>query len=204
MMDHYAQEGMVAGSGWLEGGVWTWLGQLQGTIWTLLGEPERGYDFLYASANHASVAGTWVEEQLPRGLPPRTTGDFADAEASAVFIHLVRLLLATESGDTLHLLRGLPGEWLRPGARIGLDNVVTDLGRVSFRLEIPPDGRSAFLTYAPVKEGRMPQHILLDLLPLSRAGFSARDRVRLPDLIDIPPDRAWTITLQRPASRGGS
>lgn len=199
MMDQYAREGMVAGSGWLEGGVWPWLGGLQGTVWTLMGEPERGYDFLYASANHASTAGTWVEEQLPRDLGPRTTGDFADAEASAVFIHLVRILLATEDGDTLRLLRDLPPGWLHPGARIGLDNVVTDLGRVSFRLEISPNGNSAVLTYAPGKEGRTPPHMRLDLLPLSRAGFSMPDGSVLPGQIDIPPARPWKITLERPA-----
>jgi hypothetical protein len=199
MMDHYAQEGMVAGSGWLEGGLWTWLGQLQGTVWTLMGRPERGYEFLYASANHASSAGTWVEEQLPRGLPPRTTGDFADAEASAVFLHLVRILLATEDGDTLHLLRSLPGEWLRPGARVRLDNVVTDLGRVRFMLETSRNGRSAVLTYTPVTEGRMPPHIRLDLFSLSHAGFSMPDGSLLPGQIDIPPDRPWTIALQKPA-----
>jgi hypothetical protein len=199
MMDHYAQEGMVAGSGWLEGGLWTWLGQLQGTVWTLMGRPERGYEFLYASANHASSAGTWVEEQLPRGLPPRTTGDFADAEASAVFLHLVRILLATEDGDTLQLLRGLPGEWLRPGARVRLDNVVTDLGRVRFMLETSRNGRSAVLTCTPVTEGRMPSHIRLDLFSLSHAGFNMPDGSLLPGQFDIPPDRPWTITLQKPA-----
>ena len=199
MMDRYAREGMVAGSGWLDGGMWTWLGQLQGTLWTLLGQPERGYDFLYASANHASTAGTWVEEQLPRGLPPRTTGDFADAEASAVFVHLVRILLATENGDTLHLLRGLPQEWLRPGTRLQLDNVVTDLGRVWFRLEISRNGRSAVLSSIPVKGGSPPPHIRLDPLPLSHAGFTAPDGSRLPGVIDIPPDRPWKIRLRRPA-----
>ena len=199
MMDHYSREGMVAGSGWLEGGVWTWLGQLQGTIWTLLGQPKRGYDFLYASANHASTAGTWVEEQLPRGMPPRTTGDFADAEASAVFLHLIRLLLATEDGDTLRLLRNLPPGWLRSGAHLALENVVTDLGRVRFRLEISGNGQSAVLTYAPVRQGRTPRRICLDLLPMSRAGFVTPDGLRLPDHLDIPPERAWTISFQRPA-----
>jgi hypothetical protein len=202
MMDHYAREGMVAGSGWLEGGVWPWLGQLQGTVWTLMGEPERGYDFLYASANHASTAGTWVEEQLPRSLGPRTTGDFADAEASAVFIHLVRILLATECGDTLRLLRDLPTGWLHPGARVELDNVITDLGRVRFRLSISPNGRSAVLSSIPVKGGSTPPHMRLDLLPMTRAGFGAQDGSQLPEQIDIPTDRPWTLALLRPAPKG--
>jgi hypothetical protein len=199
MMDHYAREGMVAGSGWLEGGLWPWLGQLQGTVWTLVGHPDRGYDFLYASANHASTAGTWVEEQLPRDLGPRTTGDFADAEASAVFLHLVQILIATEVGDTLHLLRDMPPGWLRPGSRVELDNVVTDLGRVHFRLEIFRNGRTAVITNAPVKDGGRPPHMVLDLLPLSRAGFSAPDGSRLPEHFDIRTDRPWRIALERPA-----
>ena len=199
MMDRYASEGMVAGSGWLEGGVWPWLGQLQGTVWTLIGHPERGYDFLYASANHASTAGTWVEEQLPRDLGPRTTGDFADAEASAVFLHLVRLLLATEEGDTLHLLHDLPREWLRPGARVGLQDVITDIGRASFRLNISADGRSAVFTNEPSKEGGPPRHMVLDVLPISRAGFKAQDGSELPDHINIPTDRPTYITFKRSA-----
>jgi hypothetical protein len=89
-------------------------GGLQGTVWTLIGHPERGYDFLYSTANHASTAGTWVEEQLPRDLGNRTTGDFADAEASAVFLHLMRILLAREAGDTLVLLQALPRQWIHP------------------------------------------------------------------------------------------
>ena len=202
MMDHYAREGMVAGSGWLEGGVWPWLGGLQGTVWTLMGHPDRGYDFLYASANHASTAGTWVEEQLPRGLTPRTTGDFADAEASAVFIHLVRILLAVEDGDTLRLLRDIPAGWLHPGARVELDNVATDLGVVRFRLEVSPDGSSAVLISRQAKGGSTPAHIRLDLRPITRAGFRAPDGSQLPEQMDIPTDRPWTFTLQRPAPQG--
>ncbi len=198
MMDRYAREGMVAGSGWLEGGVWPWLGGLQGTVWTLLGHPDRGYDFLYSTANHASTAGTWVEEQLPRDLGTRTTGDFADAEASAVFLHLVRILLAREEGDTLVLFQGMPQQWLYPGARVELDNVITDLGGVRFRLQVSPDGRSAVLTYNPVKEGQSPPHIQVELFPLSSAGFSYADGSRLPGMARIPPDRPWSLMLRKP------
>ncbi len=197
MMDHYAQEGMVSGSGWLPGGVWPWLGGLQGTVWSLLGEQERGYDFLYATANHASTAGTWVEEQLPRGLPPRTTGDFADAEASAVFIHLLRVALATEDGDTLRLLRGLPAEWLHPGARLELDRVLTDLGAICFRMEVSRDGMSALITSAPPGERNRPAHLVFDARPFSRAGFRQNDGTPLPDQIRIPADRSWTLRILR-------
>ena len=197
MMDLYAREGMVSGSGWLEGGLWPWLGGLQGTIWTLTGRPDRGYDFLYASANHASSAGTWVEEQLPRDAGTRTTGDFADAEASAVFLHLVRVLLATEVGDTVRLLQDIPPEWLHPGARIELNDVITDLGHVRFRLEISRDGRTAVVTFSPSSGGAVPPHLRLDLRSLSRGGFRERDGSMLPERIEIPTDRSWKRLFQR-------
>ncbi|HTY59292.1 MAG TPA: hypothetical protein VMF59_10755 [Bacteroidota bacterium] len=194
---------MVAGSGWLKDGLWTWLGQIQGTDWALAGEQGRGYDYLYASANHASAAGTWVEEQVPRRLPPRTTGDFADAEGSAVFVHLVRVLLATDIGDTLHLLGDLPGSWLHPGGRLGLRDVATDLGRVTFRLDVSPDGNSALLSYLPVDHGVPPPHIIVNLVALSSAGFVGPDGSALPSGISIRTDRPWSLAVRRPEGEGG-
>ena len=63
---------------------------------------------LQAYADHATPFGTWVEEQQPKAIGTRTSGDMSDAEASAFFVQAVRSFMVRERGTTLHLLDGIP------------------------------------------------------------------------------------------------
>lgn len=55
---------------------------------------------------------------------------------SAELVNLIRDIFVREEGDTLILGSGVPGQWLVPGARFGVENMPTDLGPVSYTVTV--------------------------------------------------------------------
>jgi hypothetical protein len=171
MLQSEKPEGLPINTGWLKDGLWPFFGSLQ----AIAHIQQRGYpeaaDLLYAIANHASPLGTWVEEQLPKGAGARTTGDQSNASASALFIKLVRRMIVLERGNSLELLAGVPDQWLKPGARIELNDVPTLFGRLTFRLHISPDGKWCRLHLDPVGNPKAEGAPVLFLGALKRLGY---------------------------------
>jgi hypothetical protein len=198
MLDSYSSQGMVAGSGWLKDATWPWLGGIQGIAWLFQGNHQRAVDMLYAYANHASTAGTWAEEQLPKAAGSRTSGDLADGEASGVFLSLARLLLATDDRDTLHLLRGLPASWLKPGAETRLDGVLTEFGSFAMSILVSADGREARLAVTPPRGGRPAARIAADMRAFTQAGLGGDHRQKLPAFMELSRDHPTELRLVRP------
>ncbi len=143
-------EGIPYGSGWDSQGVWTYLASFYGHAWLWMGQREEAIRTLYNFANHASPTETWVEEQRPQdaGGEP-TTGDMPHNWASAELIRFVRHLLVLERGETLHLLEGLPGQWIGPGNVTRLHHMPTSFGEISLDLEVSEDGAGAVLRLSP-------------------------------------------------------
>jgi hypothetical protein len=183
MLDATTKEGLITSSGWLNNGVWPWLGGIHGLAHELYGNHTRAHDLLYAYANHAAPVGTWVEEQHIRDTGTATAGDVSNAEASAVFIHLVRVLLVRERLDDLELLAGVPEEWLVPNAKIELNEIWTDFGPVTMRLSMSSDGKLVSLFIAPI-DGRDHQgKPLVFLHALQRLGFVKANGEALPNVL---------------------
>ena len=181
MLDSTRREGLVAGSGWLADGIWSWLGGIHGIAHDLAGNASRASELLYAFANHATPTGVWVEEQAVKGMGERTTGDESDAEASAVFLYHVRRLVVRERMQNLEFLAGIPDTWLRPGSITELNQVVTEYGPLSLRLAISPDGSHADLRLSPI-DGRGSRGTpVIFLENLKQAGFTYADGRALPD-----------------------
>jgi hypothetical protein len=199
MMENYRSQGLYLSSGWLSNGVWPWLGGYLGLVHQRVGDPGRAVELLYAYADHAAPTGVWVEEQLPREIGTGTTGDVSDAEASAVFVHLARYLLATERKDGLELLRGLPGQWLKPGAVVALRNTLSEFGPLSFELRIGPG--SAVLSVEPVNGRGSPGGPYVTTAPLRRAGFLQADGTPLPERLAWRWGEKYRVELRRGTSR---
>lgn len=108
-----------------------------------MGEPERASASLYAFANHASPLYLWREEHNPRDLQRDFVGDMPHNWGSAEFIRLVVHLLQLDRGNDLHLLEGIPREWLKAGMRTALQGIATPFGLLSFTLEVSQDGKIA-------------------------------------------------------------
>jgi hypothetical protein len=70
--------------------------------------------------------------------------------ASAEFIRLTVHLLALDRGDELHLLEGIPSEWLGPGMVTELNGVATPFGPLRMTVRVDRKGESAVLSVKPL------------------------------------------------------
>ncbi|MBN1422668.1 MAG: hypothetical protein JXP34_28085, partial [Planctomycetes bacterium] len=137
-IDADVREGMVYGTGWMAEGIWNYFASFWAHAHLWLGDGGKAARILYAFANHASPLLCWREEQ---GLGGKgLVGDMPHNWASAEFVRLVRDLLVLERGDEIHLFEGLPRAWVRPGARVALEGILTTFGPVDLSLVVPPAG----------------------------------------------------------------
>jgi hypothetical protein len=162
-------EGLVLDTGWLSQGVWNYFGSFYAHAWLWLGDGRKAAETLYAFGNHASPLLAWREEHMPQGKGDANVGDMPHNWASAEFIRLVRHLLVLERGDELHLLEGLPAEWVRPGMAVRLREVATQFGPMSLELRAGADGTRAVLQLDPPVRNR-PRRIVLHLAGWADAG----------------------------------
>lgn len=197
MLEATRKEGLIASSGWLNNGVWPWLGGIHGIAQELYGRHDRAHDLLYAYANHAAPVGTWVEEQHTRDMGMATAGDVSNAEASAIFIHLVRILLVRENADELELLAGVPVHWLVPKARIELNEVWTDFGPMTLRLTISPDGKAASLFVSAIDGRSSKGKPVVFLAGIKKLGFVAATGEALPDKLSGVWGKSIKIDFKR-------
>ncbi len=197
MLDDSTAEGLPINTGWLKDGLWPFFGSLEGITHTYQRNYAEAHRLLYAVANHASTLGTWVEEQLPRSVGQKTTGDGSNATASALFIKQVRRMLMIERGDTLELLAGIPDSWYRPGAAIMLNDCPTAFGKVRLMLSISADGRRATATVGPIGKAGDPGCSTLEMRGLRRAGFLFTDGQSLPDCMTIERGKTLKLSLAK-------
>ncbi len=174
-------QGLVLDTGWLAEGLWNYFGSFYGHALLWLGEGDRASAAMIAMANHASPLLTWREEQMPvaRDNGTQYVGDMPHNWASAEMLRLACHCLALERGDELHLLEGLPAAWIsKPGAVTALNEVLTEFGPLSLKLEVTADGRSLTLSVTPPQRNH-PKRIVL------HAGNWAAE----PGLVELPTDR---------------
>lgn len=145
MLQTTLQEGVVMGTGWMEDGIWSYFASFYGHACLWMGNGESAYKSLYAFANHASPLYTWREEQNPRDLEPKYWGDMPHNWGSAEFARLLVHLLALDRGNELHLLEGIPTEWLGANMQTKLNEIATPFGKLSFELKVDDTGKKAML-----------------------------------------------------------
>ena len=152
MLDGTLQEGMVMGTGWIIDGIWNYFASFYGHAWLWNGDGGKAADALYAFANHASPLYNWREEHNPRDMQPSYVGDMPHNWASAEFIRLTCHLLQLDRGTELHLLEGIPQEWLGAGMGTSLKEIATPFGPLTMSLSVDQDGEWADLTVEPLSK----------------------------------------------------
>ncbi len=173
MAEAVLQEGIMADAGWTRDAVWTWFGAMHAATLSWRGRHDRAITMLYDLANHAGRLGTWVEEQQVRAKGTYSTGDGANAEASAYFITAVRTLLAVERDSLIELLPGVPADWYRPGARTALTNAPTSAGRLTLEARVADDGGSLVVSASLTGTGPYPVRMFsLPTHAIRAAGFA--------------------------------
>ncbi|MBN2506861.1 MAG: hypothetical protein JXQ71_09225 [Verrucomicrobia bacterium] len=158
------QEGLVADTGWLKNGLWSYFGSFYAHAWLWVGDGGKAARTLYAFGNHASPLLCWREEHMPQGQGDARVGDMPHNWASAEFIRLVRHCLALERGNELHLFQGFPAAWARPGAVTRMHGIATEFGPLSLEFTVARDGRSGVLHLTPPRR-TPPARILWHLGP---------------------------------------
>jgi len=148
------QGGIVENSGWI--GIWAQCGSFYGHDWLWLGDGQRAARLLYAFANHASPMHNWREE-MPRQTTPgekfpyrKGSGDMPHVSAAAEFIRLAVHLIELDRGDELHLLEGMPAQWLGAGMTTRLSGVATPFGPLHLAVQVSQDGRTATAEVQPL------------------------------------------------------
>ena len=150
MLQDTEREGMVYGTGWDPTGIWNYFASFYGHAWLWQGNGQKAAQVLAAYGNHAVPTLVWREEQSLRGQPFKKVGDMPHNWASAEFIRLVIHLLELDRGDELHLLEGLPPEWLAPDMLTRLHGVATPFGPLEMTLQVDRQGRTATLLVKPL------------------------------------------------------
>jgi hypothetical protein len=152
MLEATEREGMVYGTGWDATGIWNYFASFYGHAWLWQGHGRKAAQILYAYANHAAPVLDWREEQSLCGQTFRKVGDMPHNWASAEFIRLTVHLLEIDRGPELHLFEGLPLEWTKPGMLTRLNGIATPFGKLTMKLKIAADGKTARLRVEPLSD----------------------------------------------------
>jgi len=111
---------------------------------------------LIATLNHTYTTDVFREEiKVDKNLPvacasgvskdvenEHGTGDMPEAWGPANLILLLRDMLFYENGNSLHILAGIPADWIQPGEHLGITSAPSTLGgKVSLRLDYLHSGK---------------------------------------------------------------
>jgi hypothetical protein len=149
-MEREEKQGLPTNVAWAgPAGVWAGESMNIAETYLLRGEKDKAAAMLEAALNHSYTTKVWKEEILVDVDAPRAcdtphskranmegTGDMPEAWANANLVLLLRDMLVNERGEQLHLLAGLPANWVPEGKTLVLEDApVTTGGAVSLRVE---------------------------------------------------------------------
>ena len=149
-------QGLPTHMAWMgAGGVWPSESMNVAETYLRRGNIDKTVSLLIATLNHTYTTDTFREEikvdktkpvacasgqskDVPDGYG---TGDMPEAWGPANLILLLRDMLFYEDGDSLHILAGIPAQWIRSGEKISISSAPTTLGgKVSLALDYPHAG----------------------------------------------------------------
>jgi len=134
--------GIPINTGWMKDGMWVAI-TLDNLAEVLLlrGEADRAVKYLYATLNHGTPLYSWCEERGPEPGSKEITGDRQHLWTPLAVCRFIRDALVQEDGDTLHLARGAARQWLNSGRLLGVENMMSHFGAVSYKLRYSPVNR---------------------------------------------------------------
>jgi hypothetical protein len=143
-------QGLIFDTGWMQDGLWTYFASFYGHAALWMGHGDEAAQVLYDFANHAAPTRVWREEQRPLGKGVQEVGDMPHNWASAEFIRLAAHLLELDRGDELHLLEGMPAQWLKAGMTTRLNGLLTPFGPLTMTVRVDRKGKIATLELKPL------------------------------------------------------
>jgi hypothetical protein len=186
-MERSARQGLPTNMGWLgPSGVWPGESMDVAETYLLRGDREKAIGLLIAALNHSYTTNVWKEETLvdktlpnwcgkphpPTAVNQTGTGDQPEGWAHPNLLALVRNLLLREQGRTLHLLSGIPADWLMEGQKLSVCEAPTMLGKVSYVLNYP---NAKTMTFELTTLSSVPEAVIH--FPISKGRTIAAARV---------------------------
>ena len=128
---------MVYGTGWDATGIWNYFASFYGHAWLWQGNGQQGGGrALRLCQPRRAACWTGAKSSRCSGEPYKKVGDMPHNWASAEFIRLTVHLLALDRGDELHLLEGMPAQWLGPGMVTRLNGIATPFGPLYLTVQV--------------------------------------------------------------------
>ena len=160
------KQGLPTNMAWLGfGGVWPGNSMNVAETYLRRGDIAKAAALLTATLNHSYTTNVWREEtrvdkSLPTACPNSSigrnldnqaaNGDMPEAWANANLVNMVRDMLLLEMDGALHLMPGIPAEWVAPGDELSIRNAPTTMGGpVSAKLSYPSAGKMILDLEAP-------------------------------------------------------
>lgn len=150
-------QGLPTHMAWMgAGGVWPSESMNVAETYLRRGDIDKTVSLLIATLNHTYTTDVFKEEiKVDKTLPVACasgvskdvengngTGDMPEAWGPANLILLVRDMIFYEDRDSLHILAGIPANWIEPGGHLAISSAPTTLGgKVSLRLDYPQSGK---------------------------------------------------------------
>jgi hypothetical protein len=103
--------------------------------WLLRGEVEKALLAFYSMLGYGMDKETFVTVERFHLSDPRYAPFFMDTSASARVCGLIRQMLLLEDNKVLHLLAGIPRQWMEAGKRVEVDRGVTPAVKVNLRVD---------------------------------------------------------------------
>ena len=150
-------QGLPTHMAWMgAGGVWPSESMNVAETYLRRGNIDKTVSLLIATLNHTYTTDTFREEiKVDKNLPVACasgqskdvpdgygTGDMPEAWGPANLILLLRDMIFYEDGNSLHVLAGIPANWIAPGESLSIGAAPTTLGgKVSVRLNFVREGQ---------------------------------------------------------------
>ena len=144
------REGMVYGTGWAATGIWNYFASFYGHAWLWQGNGRKAATCSTPMPITPRPCSIGAKNNRSKGEPFNKVGDMPHNWASAEFIRLTVHLLALDRGDEMHLLEGMPAEWLGPRMVTRLNGVATPFGPLNMLVQVRDDGKIATLKVKPL------------------------------------------------------
>jgi hypothetical protein len=154
--------GIPIHTGWMKEGMWVAI-TLDNLAEVLLlqDEGDKAVNYLYATLNHGTPLYSWCEERGQEPGTTETTGDRQHLWTPLAVSRFLRDALVMEDGDTLHLARGIDRQWLASGEPVGVEDMPTYFGLLSYELRYDPTTRK--ITGSIELKKAVPTRIVLHL-----------------------------------------
>jgi hypothetical protein len=130
-----SEGGLPENLGWFKGGLWVAISlDALAYVDIIQGNADLAASYYYAALNHGTPLFSWCEERMPEKGTEKTGGDRQHAWTPISITRFTRDMLVMEDDidGSVWLTRAVPRWWYGVGEKIGVENMPTRYGEISY------------------------------------------------------------------------